>query len=140
MASIKQLVGKEYFKIDNERYNDEGLARLSIDELKSLKARVDTKIQFLASAIKQKQMDYSSGGKGASKDWYANKKYALMVNQRILPLLNDLIKQRNRDERSLSDYFVDEARIYLSRIDFDAIMRNAVREKKLMAGTQDFHK
>jgi hypothetical protein len=137
---LKQLSGKEYFKLDNNSYGDADLARMSADELKSLKARVDAKIHFLASAIKQKRIDFSSGGKGASKEWYANKKYALMIYQRILPYLNDLIKQRNRDERSLSDYFVDEARIYLPGKDFDAIMQNAEREKRLMTNSLDSKK
>jgi hypothetical protein len=45
-----------------------------------------------------------------------------------------MIKQRNREERSLADYFVDEARLYLDKETYDAIMRNAMREKNLLIG------
>jgi hypothetical protein len=129
---LEQVIGTSYFKIEKYRYNDESLKGMSIDELKILKTRVETKIQILAAQIKAKKIEFAGGGKGATREWYMNHKYALDMNQRILPFLADLIKQRNREERSLSDYFVDEARIYLDKEIFANIMRNAEREKNIL--------
>lgn len=133
-VKIKQVIGKPYFKIDNDRYNDEALAAMPVDGLKALKTRIETKIQTLAGQIRAKKIEYAEGGEGATREWYMNHKYALNINQRILPFLADMIKQRNREERSLADYFVDEARLYLDKETYDAIMRNAMREKNLLIG------
>jgi hypothetical protein len=129
---LEQVIGAPYFKIEGCRYDNESLAGMSIDELKILKTRIETKVQILAAQIKAKKIEFAGGSKGATREWYINHKYALDMNQRMLPFLADLIKQRNREERSLSDYFVDEARVYLDEETFDNIMRNAEREKNLL--------
>jgi hypothetical protein len=107
---------------------------MSSEELKVLKSRIEARVQSLAAHIKAKKMEFAGGGKGATMEWYKNHKYALSVNQQMLPFVVSLLKQRNRDERSLSDYFVDEARVYLDKNTFDTIMWNAEREKKLLVG------
>jgi hypothetical protein len=129
---IEQVIGKPYFKIDRYRYNDESLAAMSLEELKILKSQIESKVQILAAQMKAKKIDYAGGGEGSTREWFVNHKYALDVNSRMLPFVAGLIRQRNRDERSLSDYFVDEARIYLDKGTFDTIMRNAEREKNIL--------
>jgi hypothetical protein len=131
-VKLEQAIGRSCFKIEKYRYDDESLVGMSIDELKILKTRIETKVQILAAQIKAKKIEFAEGGKGATREWYVNHKYALDMNQRMIPFLAGLIKQRNREERSLSDYFVDEARIYLDKEAFDSIMRNAEREKNLL--------
>jgi hypothetical protein len=131
-VKLEQAIGRPCFIIEKYRYDDESLAGMSIDELKILKTRIEMKIQILATQIKAKKIEFAEGGKGATREWYMNHKYALNINQRMFPFLADLIRQRNREERSLSDYFVDEARIYLDKEIFNNILRNAEREKNLL--------
>jgi hypothetical protein len=131
---LEQVLGKAYYRIDKNQYDDTYLADMTIEELKILKTRVETKVQSLSAQIEAKKIEHSNGGKGSTPEWYINHKYALNMSQRMLSFLADTVKRRNRNERSVSDYFVDEARIYLDKGTFDTIMQNAVREKKILAG------
>jgi hypothetical protein len=133
-VKLKNVIGKNCFKIDADVYNDNFLAEMSVEELKVLKSRVDGKVRSIAAQLQAKKIDYQSGGAGASRKWYLDHKYTLGMFQKILPALNDYIKKRNREERSVSDYFVDEARNFLDKNTFDAIMENARREKELLTG------
>jgi hypothetical protein len=131
---IEQIIGKPFFKIGKYRYDDESLEAMSSEELKILKSWIEAKIQTLSTQMKAKKIDYAGGGKGSTREWFINHKYALDINSRMLPFVAGLIRRRNRDERSLSDYFIDEARAYLDKETFDTIMWNAEREKKLLVG------
>jgi hypothetical protein len=95
---------------------------MSTEELERLKMRINLKINSLSSAIKAKQIDHSKGGEGATKEWYINHRYALTINQRVLPYINSLIKQRRR---RLSDHFMDQARKLLPQDEFEMILKNA---------------
>jgi hypothetical protein len=131
---IEQIVGRSYYKIEKVRYDDEALAAMSADELKILKSKIEMKAQIVAAQLKVKKIEYANGGEGATREWYNNHKYVLRVCERMIPFLADLIKKRNTEERSISDYFLDEARIYLDKEVFDTIMQNAMREKRLLSG------
>ena len=131
---IKEVIGKSYFKIDSDQYTDERLAFISIDDLKNLKTRIEMKIKTLTAQMKIKKIEYIKSGPSTEREWYTNRKYALSVNQRMLPFLSEMINQRNRKERSLADYFLDEARVFLDKETYNAIMQNAMREKKLLSG------
>jgi hypothetical protein len=102
---------------------------MSIDDLQSLKNRIEIKIKKLTAQIQAKKIEFTKNESDAARE-----RYSLNVNRRILPFLAEMIKQRNMRERSLSDYFVDEAQIFLDKETYNAIMRNAMREKKLLSG------
>jgi hypothetical protein len=123
--SLKDAIGKDSYIIEDEQYTTDDLEKMSTEDLEKLKLRINLKITSLSSAIKIKQIEHSSGGDGATKEWYINHKFALSINQRVLPYINSLIKQRRRAERSLADYFVDKAKIFLSTGDFETILNMA---------------
>ncbi|GMO39955.1 MAG: hypothetical protein Pg6C_00640 [Treponemataceae bacterium] len=87
--------------------------------------RIGLKINSLSLAIREKQIEHSEGGAGSTKEWYVKRKYALAINQRMLPFINILIKQRRRSERSIGDLFMDQARLILPQNDFENILENA---------------
>jgi len=123
--SLKDAIGKDVYIIEDDQFTDSNFQTMPTEDLEKLKLRVNLKISNLSTAIKAKQIDHASGGEGASKDWYINHKVALSISQRILPYINSLIKQRRRAERSLSDHFMDQAKIFLSQKEFETILENA---------------
>jgi hypothetical protein len=63
-----------------------------------------------------------SGRTKTAKEWDISHKYALAVNQRVLPYISSLIKQRRKDARGIGDYFMDEAKVFLNQKEFEAIL------------------
>jgi hypothetical protein len=135
-VELSDALGKDIYIIDDDRYAGRDLKAMSIEELEILKLRVNRKITGLSSAIKAKQVEYSAGGEGATKEWFVNHKYALNINQCVLPFINNLIKIRKKETRGLSEYFMDEARACLKPVEYESILQNARREMDLMKGEE----
>jgi hypothetical protein len=126
--NLQDAIGKDVYIIENDQYTDIDIKNMSIDELERLKMRVNLKIDGLSSAIKAKQIEYANGGKGTTKEWYVTHRYALTINQRMVPYINNIIKniiKRRRSEKSLGDHFMDQARQLLTQNDFETILKNA---------------
>lgn len=128
--SLKDAIGRDIYTIDNDTFSDFDLQSMSTEALESLKLRINNLIGILSSDIKVKQIEYSNGGMGATKEWYVKHKRALSINQRVLPYINGLIKQRSKGERAISDFFMDTARAVLSQKEFEGIMAIAQRERE----------
>jgi hypothetical protein len=122
--NLQDAIGKDVYIIENDQYADIDIKAMPIDELERLKMRVNLKIDGLTSAIKARQIEYAEGGKGSTKTWYVNHRYALTINQRMLPYINAILKRR-RSEKSLGDHFIDQARRLLPQNDFETILKNA---------------
>jgi hypothetical protein len=123
--NLRDAIGKDVYIIDGETFTDTGLRAIPAEELERLKMRIGLKINSLSLAIREKQIEHSEGGAGSTKEWYVKRKYALAINQRMLPFVNILIKQRRRSERSIGDLFMDQARLILPQNDFENILENA---------------
>jgi hypothetical protein len=126
--NLQDAIGKTVYIIENDQYTDSDIKNMSIDELERLKMRINLKIDGLSSAIKAKQIEYANGGEGSTKEWYVTHRYALTINQRMLPYINNIIKniiKRKRSEKSLGDHFMDQARQLLPQNDFETILKNA---------------
>jgi hypothetical protein len=136
--SLRDAIGKDIYIIEENQYTDADLKKMSVEDLEQLKLKVTLKISSLSLAMKAKQADYATGGAGTSKEWYINHKYALHINQRVLPYINALIRGRFKEirgrSRSISDYFMDEARAFLKPDEFETILRNAQQEMLLLQG------
>jgi hypothetical protein len=130
--NLKDAIGKDKYIIDEACYTDEDLQAMSTDDLETLKMKVANKISGLAAKIRNKQIEYANGGEGASADWYANHKYLLSINEKVMPYINSLLKRRRRAERNLGDAFIDEARCALTAKDFDLIFLRA--QKRIQTG------
>ena len=131
---MHDAIDQGVFNIDDNQYTDADLQAMSVDELETLKVRINKRISGLSSALREKQIDYSNGGKGAEKEWYMNRKIALSINQGVFTYVNRLIKNRRRLERTISDYFMEQAKIDLTRNDFELILSKAQREKENREG------
>jgi hypothetical protein len=127
--NLLDAIGKDVYIIENERYADSDIKNMSVDELERLKMRVSLKIEGLTFAIKAKQIEYSKGGAGSTVEWYATRRHALIINQRMLPYINAIIKRR-RSGKSLGELFIDQARRLLPRSDFETILNNAQIERE----------
>jgi len=128
--TLNDAIGKDKYIIDEACYTDKDLQAMSADDLEALKMRIANKISGLAAKIQNKRMEYNNGGEGASKQWYANHKYLLSINEKVLPYINSLLKQRRRSERNLGDAFMDQAKRILAPKDFDAIFIQAQNEMR----------
>ena len=128
--TLRDAIDQDVFNIDDTQYTDADLQAMSVDELETLKMRINKRISGLSAAIREKQIDYSNSGKRAEKDWYMNRKIALSINQRVFTYVNSLIKSRRRLERNISDYFMEQAKTVLPRNDFELILSKAQREKE----------
>lgn len=130
--SLKDAIGKDKYIIDEACYTDNDLQAMSTDDLETLKMRITNKISGLAGKIQKKRIEYANGGEGATKEWYANHKYLLSLNEKVLPYINSLLKQRRRVGRNLGDAFMDEAKRTLPAKDFDVILLQA--QKRIQTG------
>jgi hypothetical protein len=132
--NLHDAIDQGVFNIDDNQYTDSDLQAMSVDELETLKLRINKKISGLSAALREKQIEYSNGGKGAEKEWYMNRKIALSINQRVITYVNSLIRNHRRLERNISDYFMEQAKIVLAREDFELILSKAQREKENREG------
>jgi hypothetical protein len=130
--SLRDAIGKEQYIIEGNQYTDADLKKMSLEDLESLRMRIELKISTLSLLIKTRQIDYTSGGKGTTKEWYMRHKYVLLINQRVLPYIANIIKQRRKKLRGIGDYFMDEAKVFLKPNDYEAILKNAQHEMSLL--------
>ena len=131
---LQDIIGKDVFLFKGKEYTDQDLQRLSTEELEEMKMQVSADIFKISVTIKSKQIEFASGGDGFKKEDYINLKRAMSFLQRILPYLTRMIKQRHKDERWLSDYFMDEAKLYLSPGEYETILSRARKERELLRG------
>jgi hypothetical protein len=59
-----------------------------------------------------------------------SRKLALSINQRVLTYVNSLIKKRIRTSRTISDYFMNQAKARLPREEYESILTGAYNEMK----------
>jgi hypothetical protein len=131
--NLRDVIDQNKFIIDDKTFTDDEIQAMDIDALETLKMRITKKINGLSASIREKQIEFSQGGKGVSKEWYMSRRNALSINQRVLTYVNSLIKKRiRRTTRSISDYFMDEAKVFLKPNDYEAILKNARQEMSLL--------
>ena len=126
--NLEDVFDKDIFTLDEEHYTDKDFQSMSLDELETLKMRINKSIRAISEAIKEKQIDYFNGGKGAMK-WIINRKRERSIKERIVGYINYLIKKQIRENRSINDIFVDHAKIVLPKAEFESILATAHREK-----------
>lgn len=132
--NLHDAIDQNKFIIDDQTLTDDEIQAMDIDALETLKMQIVKKITGLSASIKEKQIEYAQGGKSASKEWYMSRKHALSINQRVLTYVNSLIKKHLRKARSISDYFMDHARVSLPREEYDSILTSAHNEMKTREG------
>ena len=130
--TLRDAIDRDLFIIDGCQYTDAYIQRMALDDLETLKMRINKKISGLSASIKEKQIDYASGGERAAKKWYMDRRLALSINQRVLAYIKCLIKKRLREGRKISDYFMDEAKTALPPGEYDRILHNAQREMQIL--------
>jgi len=128
--TLKDALDQEKFVIEDKEYTDNDLQAMSLDELETLRMQINKKIYGLSTIIKEKQVDYANGGKGAEKEWFTKHKTALWINQNVLAYVNYLIKKSRMNERKMSDYFMNEAKKILPREEFENILTKANLEMR----------
>jgi hypothetical protein len=126
--NLKDAFDQDKFVIDDNEYTDEDFQAMSFDDLETIKMRINKKISGISASIKEKQIEYSNGGKGTSKAWYVSRRSALSINQRVLTYVNYLIKKHFQSKRKFSDYFMEAAKTFLPRRDFENILSEARQE------------
>jgi hypothetical protein len=130
--NLYDAIDQNKFIIDDITFTDDEIQDMDIDALETLKIQILKKITGLSAAIKEKQIEYARGGNSASKEWYMNRRLALSINQRVLIYIKSLIKKRLRKARSISDYFMDQAKVNLPREEYESILTSAHNEMKAM--------
>jgi hypothetical protein len=132
--TLKDAFDQEKFVIDDAQYTDDDLQSMSLDDLDTLRMRINKKISGLSAFISTKKMEYANGGKGTTTESYMRYRSALSINQRVLTYVNYLIKKRNRTSRTIADCFMNQAKTVLSQEDFDLVLSNAKREMQSSEG------
>jgi len=152
MRKIKNVINMPYFILGKEKYDDRRLSEMSEADLKFLSNRIEEYISRTLEDInrfKEKGVDCAKDFENSGVDWLNKKKSFLERLKKLKPFINDLILQkengggreeqirnieRTGDKRTLNDYFVDEARNFLDEKTFNAIMKNAEREMRILVG------
>jgi len=126
--NLHDAIDQDVFTIENEEYTDTAFQKMTVDDLETMRLRITKKINGLSTAIAGQKIDYANGGKGSSRDSYLRHRSALTINQRVLTYVNTLIKKHLRASRTISDYFMDQAKTVLPRKDFELILSKAHQE------------
>ena len=126
--TLKNVFDQDYFAIEGNRYTDEEMRAMPLDDLETLKILIKKKVSGLSAAITEKKMDFANGGPGASKEWMKIHKNGLSINQRVLEYVIYLIKKRRRIERKIGDCFMAAAMDILPRGDYERILTKAQEE------------
>ena len=132
--TLKDVFDQEVFVIDDNEYTDQDFQAMPLDDLETIRMRINKKVTGLSAAIKEKQLDYANGGEGATEDWFRRKKSSRSINNRVLSYVNYLIKKRSKGERKISDYFMDAAKTVLTRDRFEGILSMAQNKMELQEG------
>ncbi len=126
--NLHDAIDQYKFIIDDKTLTDDDILAMDLDELETLKMRITKKISSISASIKEKQIEYASGGESASKKWYMSRKNALSINQRVLTYINSLIKKHLRKSRTISDHFMEQAKVLLPHEEFESILSSAHQE------------
>jgi hypothetical protein len=121
---LTDAIGKEKFLFEDNEYTHDNFIKMSSEELTTLKARINLKVTNIADIIEQKK-------ETETKDWVKRRKYVLSLYNKMIPYINNLLKQRHKKERSLGDCYLDQARIILSPELHEMLLSNAGREYRL---------
>jgi len=132
--NLKNAIGKDAYRIEEDIYGDGELLGMSTDGLEALKMRINRKIDGLSAQLREKQIDYCNGGAGADRDWYVRHKSAQSINRQMLSYISALLKRRYRAERNIGDFFMDKAKAFLPGRDFEAILAGARMEMRRTRG------
>jgi hypothetical protein len=122
MMTLRDAIDKDHFYIENISYSDDELKAMSFDGLETLKMQITKKISGLSLSLKEKPDDNFNGGK----------KRALYINQRVLVYVNSLMRKHRQEARTISDYFMGQAKLFLKENDYKTILINAQREMALI--------
>lgn len=125
---MKDVIGIETIRIGDTEYTDDDLAALPLAKLEELKVKVNSVILEIAGQLRRKETEPVTA---ESEAWFINARHAQSVNQRFLPYLSHIIKQRKLAFRPLSEYFVDVANEMVEPKDFQQMMAEAQRRKKV---------
>jgi len=123
--TLKNAFDKDKFVIEDIEYTDNDLQAMSFDGLETLRMQINKKISGLTAAISEKKTNR------AENERNMRRKVALSINKRVLTYVIYLINKHKLRERKFSDYFMDAAKAVLPQEDYELIMSNAHREKKL---------
>ena len=134
--NLHDAIDQNKFIIDGKTLTDDDIQAMDIDDLETLKMRIAKKTSGISASIKEKQIEYACGGKSAPKEWYMSRKLALSINLRVLTYVNSLIKKRLRSGRTISDHFMEQAKMFLRQEDFENILSNAHQEMGKRVGKQ----
>jgi len=133
--TLKDAIDTNHFYIESKSYKDADLQNMTIDELETLKMQINKKISGISASLKEKQIDQNSTGEIISKAWYMRRRNALSINQRVLTYINSLLRKRRRPERSVSDYFMEEAKTVMPPELYEEVLTNAHGRMGIQEGT-----
>jgi len=120
---LSEAIGKDILLFENKQYVDDDFLKMSSEELATFKAKLNVKITNLADIIKEHRNVESA-------EWYKRKKYVISLYNKMLPYINSILQQRHKAERSLGDYFQDQAKLNLSVELYELLLIKAEREYK----------
>ena len=124
---LKDVLDKGVFRIDDDKYTDEDFKAMSIDELEKVKLRINQRIGKITTSIANKKLE-NNGDETELKKWYASRRSALSINERVSAYVKSLIASRLRSSKTTSDRFVSRAKAVLPREVFEGILNDAQQE------------
>jgi len=132
--TLHDAIDQDVFKIDDNEYTDADLQAMSLDDLETLRVRINKKISGISAIIKEKQIEYANGGEGWTKEQFRRHRSAMSINQRVLSYVNSLIKKHRISGRTTSDYFMEQAKAYLPLDVYDRILSRAREKTEIREG------
>ena len=116
--NLMDAIGKDIYIFEDKKYTDEDFQKMSSEELATFKARINLRITDTIDIIKEFR-------ETRNREWLERKQFAKSLNQKMIPYINELLRKRYKQERSISDYFMDAAKVILPPNEFEMILNNA---------------
>jgi len=123
--TLRNVIDKDRFFIENVSYSDKDLKAMSADELETLKMKITKKIKGLSLA-----MENNPTNDPYSKDLINRQKRARYFNENVLVYVNLLIKSQRSQKKTMTDYFFEHARDILPIALFNQILDEAQKSVK----------
>jgi hypothetical protein len=126
-ATLRDAIDQDIFRIDDDQFSDADFQAMSIDELETIKLRINKKISNLSAGIAKGKLEQANG-ETSSTERLMSRKAALSINERVSAYVKNLISKRIRMSKTTGDCFMRHAKATLPREVYERILNDANQE------------
>jgi hypothetical protein len=118
-------------RINGEIYTKEELSNMDTSKLNLIRADIEQNIIDINDQLKKAAGDYRAYGISADWNWFKKAETARRILSKGRIIISSILKERNKNSRPLSEYFVDVVKESISIDQFDEWIKEAQLRKEI---------